>query len=242
MRNKPVVVGIHQPNYFPWLGFFYKVSKSQSFIFLDGVAYPKSGNSMSCVCNRVTIMSPNQKSIYLSCPVERKSGVQIIDTVIMKNDHHQKNLKNLEKTYIKHRFFEETFNFIDDLYKRIEERKMCSLSIFNIDFIKSLSRTLGLGTIFYTQSQLGIIGQSTHLLVELVLSVGGTDYLAGQGGSKKYLDLDIIKRSGLAVNFIHYPNFRYPQHGTSQFIPGLSIIDALMNVGFDNVRKILNEN
>ena len=44
------VVAIHQPNFFPWLGFFDKILCSDVFIVLDHVQFPKSEGNWS---NRV---------------------------------------------------------------------------------------------------------------------------------------------------------------------------------------------
>jgi len=37
------VVAIHQPNFFPWLGYFDKMARSQCFVFLDDVQIQKTG-------------------------------------------------------------------------------------------------------------------------------------------------------------------------------------------------------
>ena len=34
-----MVVSIHQPDYIPWLGFFYKMSQSDVFVYLDDAQY-----------------------------------------------------------------------------------------------------------------------------------------------------------------------------------------------------------
>ena len=47
------IVAIHQPNFFPWLGYFDKINKSDIFIFLDDVQFPKKGGNWT---NRVQLM------------------------------------------------------------------------------------------------------------------------------------------------------------------------------------------
>ncbi len=42
-----MIVAIHQPHYLPWLGYFYKILKSNIFVFLNNVQFEKGG-----FCNR----------------------------------------------------------------------------------------------------------------------------------------------------------------------------------------------
>ena len=41
-----MICAIHQPNFFPWLGYFEKIWRADVFIFLNQVDYEKSGHSM----------------------------------------------------------------------------------------------------------------------------------------------------------------------------------------------------
>ena len=53
------VVAIHQPNFFPWLGYFDKILKSDEFVFFDDCQFPKKGGAW---CNRVKLLIINNKN------------------------------------------------------------------------------------------------------------------------------------------------------------------------------------
>lgn len=38
-----MIVAIHQPNFLPWLGYFYKMLMADIFVFLDCVPFSKGG-------------------------------------------------------------------------------------------------------------------------------------------------------------------------------------------------------
>ena len=77
-----VIVGIHQPNFMPWLGYFYKIKQSDIFIFLDDVQFQKTGASY---INRVSL-NINGESSYITVPVKRESGVWNINKTKFLND------------------------------------------------------------------------------------------------------------------------------------------------------------
>src|ERR1700726_1916346 len=59
------IAAIHQPNYIPWLGYFFKIAHADKFVFLDNVVYPDTS-----FVNRNSIKTPNG-SAWLTIPVIR---------------------------------------------------------------------------------------------------------------------------------------------------------------------------
>ena len=58
-----MTVSIHQPNFIPWIGYFYKILKSDVFVILDNVQFTKNG-----LTNRNQIKTPEGPG-WLTLPV-----------------------------------------------------------------------------------------------------------------------------------------------------------------------------
>jgi len=76
------VVAIHQPNFFPWLGFFDKIIRSDVFVVLDHTQFPKSEGNWS---NRVRL-AVNGEAAWVTMPVRRDyAGFRRIDEMRIDN-------------------------------------------------------------------------------------------------------------------------------------------------------------
>ena len=64
-------VCIHQPNYLPWLGFFNKISQSDTYVVFDDVQYPRGKDW----ANRNHIKTNNGK-LWLTVPVSGKGELK----------------------------------------------------------------------------------------------------------------------------------------------------------------------
>ncbi len=227
MDNK-VIVGIHQPNFMPWLGYFYKIFKSDVFIFLDDVQIQKKGASYT---NRVSI-SMNGKSTYLTVPIKRNS-MQLINEVEFQNNLWKKKvITTLQSAYGKAKFFKQNRDFIFSLI----EYDTDNLAEFNMNFILEVCKKLDITSKIYKSSEFNVTTTSTQRLIDLIKKVDGNVYLSGSGGDN-YQDHELYKKSNIALIYNKMPVFEYQQLKTEQFIPGLSIVDAIFNIGFDYLKQ-----
>lgn len=218
--NSTGIVAIHQPNFFPWLGYFDKIARSDVFVFLDGVSYPK--NSW---VNRVRL-NIQREARWITCPVRRATMQGPIANVVIDDGNHwrQKLLKTLNANYRRAVHFDQAMLLLEPLIRSAEPQ----LANFNIAAIVKISAALGIETKFVRQTELAHTGTSNDLIVSLVKAVGGTCYLLG-GGADGYHDEATFGAAGLHVcpqSFEHQP------YGSpDRFLPGLSIIDYLMHDG-----------
>jgi len=219
------LVAIHQPNFFPWLGYFDKIRRADVFIFMDAVDYPRSGSGgMGSWVNRVKLNIQGEAR-WVTCPLKRMemgnpiSAAQIDDG----QPWRAKLLKTLAANYGKAAHYREAVTFLEPLILAKEER----LSRFNEAVIRMIADRLKIRARFVRQSELVFEGRATELLVSLVKAVGGDAYLAG-GGAGGYQEDQMFSAAGL--DLVHQ-NFEQKAYGTGQFLPGLSVIDYLMHDG-----------
>ena len=96
---------------------------------------------------------------------------------------------------------------------------------------------MNLQTELVDSSALQIKSEGTKRLVEICQAVNGTEYLSGQGG-KKYMEEQRFEDADIALR---YQKFEHPvyQQRFGEFIPNLSILDMIMNIGVEKSKLIL---
>lgn len=236
MSMQDKLIGIHQPNLFPWLGYFSKIVKSDSFVFLDHVA----NNPRTAIYTKRVQLISNGQAHWLTIPLKNKKGETFVPINAMEIDNPEqiesKHLKTIELTYKKAPHFNEVFEHVLNFYKHpsplISER--------NIDFIKAICTQLGITKEFTLSSNLHCTENSTELLIEIIKQLKGTTYLSGDGADG-YQEEELYKSNRISLTFSNFKHPVYPQFNSKEFLKGLSIIDCLMNAGFKRTKKLLYE-
>jgi hypothetical protein len=221
-----MLVAIHQPNFFPWQGYFDKVRRADVFVFLDAVDYPRSGSGgMGSWCNRVKL-NIQDEARWVTCPVQKLSlGAPISDAVIDdRQPWREKLLRTLQSNYARAPHYGAAMAVLEPLIRS----QQANLASFNIAAITTIADHLGLQTRFVRQSELNFEGRATTLLISLVKAAGGTAYLAG-GGAGDYQEDGLFADAG--VDLVCQDFKPLPYGDEARFIPGLSVIDALMQNG-----------
>jgi len=230
------VVAIHQPNFLPWLGYFNKIFQSQKFIILDDVQFPKKGGSW---LNRVRLRI-GQKEAWATIPVRRSfHGVQTCRETEINDDEpwREKLLKSIEQSYAKTPFFDEVFLLVEDILGF--ETK--SLVEFNLNGLRLLMSKLGLAhDKLVLSSSHNCQEVATQRLIKLVKSNEGDAYLCG-GGAAGYQEDQMFLDANIDVIYQDYNHPVYHQAGHNSFIPGLSIVDALMNCGYKDTSQLFQK-
>lgn len=214
------MVAIHQPNLFPWLGFFDKMAQVDVFVLLDNVPFSKGGYQ-----NRVQVKG-SSGPVWLTVPVitKRRLGQNTMDVQINSTVGWQRmHLATLTAAYGRAPGFGKLMTRLQHVYSG----SFIRLVDFTIPGILCLKELLGITTTIVLASELGVSGSGSSLLCEMVRRVGGTAYLSGPSG-RNYLDISPFEQQGVEVAYHAFEPFEYPQRFGS-FVPGLSALDYLAN-------------
>jgi hypothetical protein len=231
------VLAIHQPNFFPWLGYFDKIARSNVFVFLDHVQFPKTGGVWS---NRVKLLVGG-KPRWVTAPIVRNfHGVRAINEmeVRLNDPWRDKLLKSLAINYGRAIFFHETMELLEPLILNQE----INLARYNGAAVMAIAKYLGLPSErFRWSSEIGVDERATEMLISLARVAGCDAYMCG-GGAEGYQEDTAFAAAGVGLIYQNFHHPVYPQVGTEEFVAGLSVIDALMNIGVNEVRAALHIN
>lgn len=224
------VVAIHQPNYLPWLGYFWKLARADFFVFLDDVQFTKGGYT-----NRVQIDAAGEAR-WLTLPVRVHLGQRIDEITLSRPDWRAAHLDTLATHYRRAPHFATIRDWLHDAFASAPERH---LGAINRHLIEKTAAALKLETRLFSSSALDTgTAQGTARLVRIVEAAApGATYLAGRGADA-YQDQVAFSQAGIALARTDFDPAPYDQ-GHDGFLPGLSVIDAAFRLGWDATAALL---
>jgi|SRR3989344_3094677 len=226
-----MIISAHQPEYLPYLGFFYKMAKADTFILSDHLQFTQSSQDFF---NRNKIRT-SQGWAWLTVPVITSGkGYQKINEVEIDNSTHwgRKHWKLIYFNYKRTPFFSRYSGFFEKLYAK----KWQKLVDINEQIIYYVQKELGINTTLIKSSDYDFKGKKTDLIIELCKKFKTDTYLSGVGG-KNYMDLELFKKNNVKYVFSDFTHPVYLQR-FKPFIENLSVIDLLFNCGPESLEII----
>lgn len=217
-------VGILQSNYIPWKGYFDIIGLCDEFILYDEMQYTKNDWR-----NRNKIKTA-QGTAWLTIPVDTKGkfSQKINEARVLDHFWCRKHLNALRMNYSRAPFFKMYIDRIEELYRQCEEED--HLSRINYLFLKEICAMLGIDTRISWSTDYELIEGKTERLVQLIKDAGGTQYISGPA-AQDYIKEELFKEAGIRLSWMDYSGYpEYPQL-FGDFIPDVSILDLLFNVG-----------
>ena len=225
-----MIVAVHQPNYLPWLGYFYKIANCDVFVLLDDVQFTKNSYQ-----NRTKIKGP-QGPLWLTQPVLHSGRAEQATSDVefdVRVGWRIKHLKSVSANYGRSHHADAIRAACADWLGGDNSH----LSETNGAIIKSVARMLGLRTEFVVSSTLKVDLMKGDRIAEICRRLGGTAYLSGTG-ARSYQSEEQFNERGIELVYSDFVVQQYPQLW-GEFCPGLSVLDALFNIGPDATRQML---
>lgn len=226
-------IAIMQPYFFPYLGYFQLIHAVDTFIYLDDVAFIKKGWIHR---NRLYF---NKKTYLFSIPIKNISQHKSIRETTVSDpefSHWKKKFfSSLCSFYKKQPYFNEGFEIVNSVF----ETPFNSIAELAINSIKITCDAVGLNIPRKCSSEIETIHgiKKENLIIEICRIYNCDVYVNPPGGVLLYRK-EMFAKHGISLRFIQ-PNLQAYPAENRDFVPGLSVLDALMCCGKRYTRDYL---
>jgi len=220
----------NQPSFIPWGGFFARLLHADRMVLLDDTLLARGFTYV----NRNRIKGPPGE-VWITVPLKRKGrGRQKIkDLEIYQKKRWAKDfLLTLQHVYAKSLFFEPVFKDIEEGIETVDDRFVNMA----VALLMAARRKLGIDREFSLQSEIGISGKGSELLVSLTKELGAEEVLMPYF-SRKTVDWNPFLKEKIRIHFLRYDPPQYPQFW-GPYLKRLSVLDLLFCCGPDGKRII----
>ncbi len=225
-------LGIMQPYFFPYIGYWQLINAVDKYVVYDDVNFIKGG-----WINRNNILLNGSKHL-ITIPLEKASPFKLINEISVTGNEVLKNklIKTIKSAYIKAPFYEQVMPQIETL---IFENS--SISELNFNIILTIQKYLDIQTEIFLSSQIKknneLKGQDK--VIDIVHIMGAEEYINAMGGQELY-SKDNFAKEKIKLSFLKPNEIRYKQF-KNIFVPNLSIIDVMMFNSPEQIKDMLDD-
>ena len=223
-------LGIMQPYFFPYLGYWQLLANVDKYVVYDDVTYIKGG-----WINRNNFLINGQKNL-LTMQLEKASSYTLIKDIAIKDDF-VKFLKTIEMGYKKAPFFEDIFRLLKDICQCPDKK----LGQFLFNSHIKICEYLGIDTELILSSSFEKHAElkGKDKVISICKQLGADEYINAIGGQELY-DKKELAENGIRLNFLQ-ANLREYSQLKNEFVAGLSIIDIMMFNSKEEIKEMLND-
>lgn len=216
-------IAILQSNYLPWIGNFDLIRSVDQYVILDHVQYTQRGWR-----NRNKLKTPEGIQ-WLTIPLGSQHGLPINQVKLPSTDWKELHWKTIAANYSR----AEHFKHLGPELKSVLFQKTDFLYELNFNLISFACEILDIKTPIISSSELDIDYsdlRKSELLIEICKNLNADSYVSGPAG-QVYLEENVFLDSGIDLEYFSYPTYPEYQQLWGDFVPNLSIIDPILNLG-----------
>lgn len=228
-------IGIMQPYFMPYIGYFQLMNMVDEFVIYDNIEYSRGGWIQR---NR---MLQNGTDAYFTLPVKRDSDYLDVDQRYLAdnfNNESKRLLRRVEANYQKAPYFKDFFPVFQDIIHHEEQ----NLFAYILNSILKTKEYLRIKTPIRIFSELD---EEIHKLraeqkvIKACKSIGATHYVNSIGGIELY-NSENFKKENIELFFFKSKQIKYKQFNNG-FVSFLSILDICMFNDVEQINKFLDE-
>lgn len=225
-------IGILQPYFFPYIGYFQLMNAVDELVVYDKTKYTKKGWFNR---NRILV---NGKDVYISLPLKGDSDfLDVKDRYLADNWNVERTrmLNRVKCAYIKAPFFDDAFQLFEQAVL-FENRNLFDFLFNSLILIKKyldIETPLVISsTIEFDQSL-----KAEEKVIGICKARHADQYVNPIGGFELYSE-ENFNKEGIGLYFLKTSHVEYAQFG-AEFQPSLSILDVMMFNSKEEVKGYL---
>jgi len=226
-------LAIMQPYFFPYQGYFQLIASVDRFVVYDDVAFIRNG-----WINRNRILTSSGIE-YLTVPLSGASSFRpICETRCARpGTWRDKMLRTLTQVYARAPEREAGLALAQRVLQAADSESVRDLAVASLREVcayADLPVSWQDSSLVYGNAEL----TGPRRVIDICRREKATTYVNVPGGRSLY-DPAMFDSAGIALRFVTPALEPYPQSRSKEFVPGLSVLDLLMSVSRDEVRRRL---
>jgi len=216
-------LGIMQPYFFPYLGYFSLIKHTDKWIVFDTPQFIRHG-----WIERNRVLNFNSDWLYLKVPIVKHSQGTAIKDIKIRNDENWRDKIFAQLAPYKKRapYYFEVIKLLKNVFK-YETDSIVELNVEGLKAVCSYLKIIFNYTIFSDKNiKLLNIKEPDEWALEIAKTFGATAYYNPPNGIK-FFDKTKFQKENINFYFLKTELIEYNQK-RSPFEPGLSIIDVMM--------------
>ena len=225
-------IGIMQPYFFPYIGYFQLLNMVDKYVLYDTAYF---SNNKWGFRNRILINGApgfiRMKTLKAS-QNKRFNEIEISGDIDVKRN----NIRTLEYAYKKAPHFSEVMPMLEQFLMADYD----NLFECNVASIRLICNYLDIKTEILLMSELEQDKdlKRQYRIFDVCRVLCGNEYINAIGGTELY-DFEEFRENGIELSFLKTDDIVYPQFG-GEFVPDLSIIDVMMFNSVPEIQDMLN--
>lgn len=231
-------LGIMQPYFFPYIGYFSLIKHTDKFILFDIVQFIRHG-----WIERNRILKPTEGWQYIQVPLQKHAQTTFIKDIRINNeieDWKNKILAQLQHYKKKSPYYFQTIKLLQDIFSSDYD----DIVSFNHVSLNKICEYLNIKTQIDVFSAMNLdidkVNASDEWALNICKAIGNVDSYWNPIGGISFFDRAKYERENIDIKF-QLVNLKGYSQCQNNFEPGLSIIDVMMFNTPEEINQMLDD-